>query len=254
MILKLATFNLRYQNDGDKALGRDFAARRASIAAQLRAAAPDAVGFQELLPGMRDWLESELGDYQFVGVERETGFGGECNAIAFRKDAVRLHETYTFWLSPTPDVPGSRFEKQSSCPRICTVTLLRHRPTGQLFRFFNTHLDYAQEYAMEEGLKQVFAAARREQEKQRLPLVITGDFNFTPADAPYRLISENGYADLAADSGGTFHKFGALEQPKKIDYILSDGGFHPLDLQVWHADAAGCTLSDHNGLMVQAGA
>ena len=74
MILKLATFNLRYQNDGDKALGRDFAARRASIAAQLRAAAPDAVGFQELLPGMRDWLESELGDYQFVGVEREAGF------------------------------------------------------------------------------------------------------------------------------------------------------------------------------------
>ena len=40
---------------------------------------------------------------------------------------------------------------------------------------------------MEEGLKLVFAAARREQEKQRLPLVITGDFNFTPA-ARHRLI------------------------------------------------------------------
>ena len=70
MILKLATFNLRCQNDYDRARNRDFVARRASIAAQLRAAAPDAVGFQELLPDMRDWLESELGDYQFVGVER----------------------------------------------------------------------------------------------------------------------------------------------------------------------------------------
>ena len=131
------------------------------------------------------------------------------------------------------------------------MTLLRHRPTGQLFRFFNTHLDYAQEYAMEEGLKLVFAAARREQEKQRLPLVITGDFNFTPADAPYRLISENGYADLAADSGGTFHNFGALDWPEKIDYILSDGSFRRLDLCAWHADGNGRCLSDHDGLMAQ---
>ena len=251
MILKLATFNLRCQNDYDRARNRDFVARRASIAAQLRAAAPDAVGFQELLPGMRDWLESELGDYQFVGVEREAGFGGECNAIAFRKDAVRLHETYTFWLSPTPSVPGSRFEKQSTCPRVCTVTLLRQRPTGQLFRFLNTHLDHEQEFAMEEGLKLVFAAARREQEKQRLPLVITGDFNFTPASAPHRLIAENGYEDLAADSGGTFHNFGALDWPEKIDYILSDGSFRRLDLCAWHADGNGRCLSDHDGLMAQ---
>ena len=93
-------------------------ARRASIAAQLRAAAPDAVGFQELLPDMRDWLESELGDYQFVGVEREAGFGGECNAIAFRKDAVRLHETYTFWLSPTPACPAAGL-KSRALARAC---------------------------------------------------------------------------------------------------------------------------------------
>ena len=39
MILKLATFNLRCQNDYDRARNRDFVARRASIAAQLRAAA-----------------------------------------------------------------------------------------------------------------------------------------------------------------------------------------------------------------------
>ena len=81
--------------------------------------------------------------------------------------------------------------------------------------------------------------------------MITGDFNFTPASAPHRLIVENGYEDLAADSGGTFHDFGALKRPGKIDYILSDGSFRRLDLCAWHADGNGRCLSDHDGLMAR---
>lgn len=130
MILKLATFNLRCQNDYDRARNRDFVARRASIAAQLRAAAPDARGLPGTVARHARLAGKRTGGLSVCGRGARSGFGGECNAIAFRKDAVRLHETYTFWLSPTPSVPGSRFEKQSTCPRVCTVTLLRHRPTG----------------------------------------------------------------------------------------------------------------------------
>jgi hypothetical protein len=129
---------------------------------------PDIICFQEVLPHVADWLRENLTGFVTVGCGRNR-FGmldDEQVTIAFRSDKYSLVEMNTFWMSPTPYVPGSRFEEQSVCPRVVTEVLLFDRAAEQVVRVLNVHLDHRGAEARRLGLKHLgpahFQTVRRD--------------------------------------------------------------------------------------------
>lgn len=219
------TYNLRLDvpSDGKNA----FSLRKDFVRERFPAFQPDLVGFQETLPHMRRWLMEALPDYEICGTGRDADLEGESNVIAFRRDVFDLVDLTTFWLSDTPLVPGSRFATdQSSCPRICTCAALRSRE-GKLLRFYNTHLDHEGPVAQAQGLSLILARMAEDFARWPMPVILTGDFNAYPDSLVYK--SAQGFAgcgkplvDVTESVGGTFHDFGRMNPPEKIDYIFTN--------------------------------
>ncbi len=116
--LVVMTFNIRYGNADDKA--DSWPNRREMVFDVLRRHDPDVVGLQEALRFQIDEIRAALPQYAEIGVGREDGkTEGEYSAILYRKDHLALDDSGTFWLSDTPEVPGS-ISWNSACRRICT--------------------------------------------------------------------------------------------------------------------------------------
>jgi len=105
--LRVMTFNLRYSAAAD---GNDrWELRREQLVETIRSSAPDILGTQECLAGQAEFLREALPDYEFVGVGREDGrLGGEMCAIFYRRSLLVKLDAGHFWLSETPQVPGSK--------------------------------------------------------------------------------------------------------------------------------------------------
>ena len=139
--IKVITFNLRVAVKVDGV--NYFDNRLPRIIEFLKAEQPDVVGFQEVNAHMKELLNQNIEDYVLVGCGREKDYNGESALIGYRKDKFELIKFENFWLSATPDVPGSRYGfDQSVCPRITSAALLKARSGGSPFWFVNTHLDH----------------------------------------------------------------------------------------------------------------
>ena len=176
----MATFNLRYNTAADGE--NQYIHREDSIAAKIRAEKPDIIGFQEMTGEMMASLDRALPEYLFAGCGRGARYDGERTAVACRKETVQLLALDVFWLSPQPDVPGSRYAVQSDCPRNCTCAKVYHMPSQTVFRLYNTHLDHQSSQARIQGLAALHARVRADQAAKPLPLFVTGDFNLTPGE------------------------------------------------------------------------
>lgn len=240
--IKVVTYNLLC----DSAEG--FAPRLALAKKRIDAERPDIIGFQEARPAMQKMLEYVLTDYQIVGFGREKDFGGESNCIAFRRDTFTLYGLHQCWLSPTPFVPGTRFEEQSSCPRVCVTTMLKHKDRDLPFRFYNTHLDHIGEHARVLGMSQILARIKADNDDWTLPFVLTGDMNAEPdsqaiSDAlafkPYPII------DTTAVLTHSFHNHGKIADGCKIDYIFTSAGIEHCQPYIWDDCENGKFISDH---------
>lgn len=253
MKLKVFTFNLRTDTpvDGPNA----FPYRRGRILETIRSYKPDLIGFQEARDNMREWLRAELSDYMIVGCGREADYRGESVVLAYRKDAFEALWSRNFWLSMTPEVPGSRYGlDQSSCPRVTTAVCLKHVDHPTPFIFCNTHLDHKGETARLLGAAQImqFLSA------QPYRFVLTGDFNAKPESREIAVItSVPGFpvTDATAGLGGTFHGFGKRAGNKvKIDYIFTNLECDPSDSFIVPDEGVdGVYISDHHpvGAVVQ---
>ena len=114
-MIKLVTFNIRCDYDQDGA--NSFRFRKPVILKKLAEEKPDVICFQEVLPHVAAWLKENLTEYTVVGCGRSETLEDEQMTVAFRTDRLNLINMETFWLSPTPYVPASRYEEQSICPR-----------------------------------------------------------------------------------------------------------------------------------------
>ncbi len=116
--------------------------RRDAVAGIIRARQVDLAALQEpFLAQVRD-LAVRLPEYSWLGAGRDDGRKrGELNPSFYQhaRYTVRSHDT--FWLSPTPDVPGSR-GWDAAWPRIVTWARLFDRKAGRELALFNTHLDH----------------------------------------------------------------------------------------------------------------
>ena len=221
--IKVMTFNMRTQTEVDGV--NQFRQRKDRILAMLNEQDPDLVGFQEVTDEMRAWLRSSLGaKYTFIGSGRMVDYTGEAVAIALRNDRFELISLESFWLSDTPDIPGSCYANaaQSRWPRMTLSALVKCVDIEKPFYVINTHLDHlgkrARHLGMEQNAKYISALDGH--------YVYTGDMNAEPNAGEIKVFdqilgNQNG-RDVTSALGGTFHNFGRQEVKPKIDYIFTD--------------------------------
>ncbi|MCQ2413693.1 MAG: endonuclease/exonuclease/phosphatase family protein, partial [Clostridia bacterium] len=188
-------------------------------------------------------------EYEFVGTLRNADLTGEGCFIAFRKDDFVLLSLDTFWLSPTPAVPGSRFEEQSKYPRICVAAYLYHKESGKFLWVYDAHLDHISESARVLGMKCLLARMKENNARNPAPTFLLGDFNTRPGTDTLHLIestAEPALTELTASVPGTFHNFGKeTDNPRKIDYIYASGEVKAENVCTVETCKDGIFLSDH---------
>lgn len=247
--MKIVSFNLRFDTPDDRE--QQFIHRLPYILDRIREEKPDIIGFQEALQSMREALRDGLEEYYIVGGGRDADRFGESSVIAFRKTRYNLNECDTFWLSPTPYVPGSRFpEDQSEYPRACTMISLTETHTGKTFAVYNLHTDHIGAIARRRSSEELIARIKADTARRALPFVMTGDFNAEPFTGEIKLLKAAGMRDLAEGCGRTFHGFGRFgrvqgSEEGKIDYIFASEGVNAKGCRLWTEKRGGLYLSDH---------
>ncbi len=225
MNLKIMTFNLRCACVSD---GINYWKNRTGLVKDvIKDEAPDLIGFQEVTREMAEDLKSIIGDeYVVLGAGRDSDYGGEGVNIAFKKDKFDLIHLETFWLSDTPDVPGSRYEKldQSGCPRVTVLSGLAVKEKGRVLYFCNTHLDHEGKDARLAGAELILERIGKVCTPKD-KIIITGDMNAMPDSAviPTFCNKELGIFEITGNVGTTFHGWGErLSENMKIDYIFTN--------------------------------
>lgn len=242
--MKFATFNIRcdFNQDGENS----FSFRKPLILRTIFEKQPDIICFQEVLPHVADWLRENLTGFTTIGCGRSTTLENEQLTVAFRADKYNLMEMHTFWMSETPYVPGSRYEEQSSCPRVCTEVLLFEKETKQVVRVLNVHLDHIGAGARKLGLKQALDHLDSAELFPKAATIIAGDFNDTPDSIIFEAFNDHpGYTDVTKGVGRTFHNYGRITDDYQIDYIWVRGNLECRNIEKWTAEESGLYLSDH---------
>ena len=185
--VRVGTYNIRHcRSRGqliDKLDGENFwDLRKADTAAFLRRLDLDVFGLQEVYPEQLAYLRAALPEYTFVGEHRNADrVSGEASPVCYRTSRFEAVRSGTFWLSETPDVPGSK-SWETAAPRICSYLILRDRRTGGTFCFANTHTDHRSALAREKGM--LLIIERMKTFGEGAPIVFVGDHNCFETSAP----------------------------------------------------------------------
>lgn len=226
--LHVMTFNIRYNTRADSLNAWPYRVDKA--VSQIKFHDTHLLGIQEALHGQVVDLQQGLPSFKYIGVGRDDGKqGGEYSAIFYDTTRLQALQTQTFWLSLTPDVPGSK-SWDAAITRIVTWARFRDKKTGKEFFAFNTHFDHIGREARKESarllLQQVHKIAGI------MPVIITGDFNAKPSDEPIRVLTDPTGLIQVKDAKplsrqphygptGTFNGFGPKEVDNEpIDYIF----------------------------------
>lgn len=245
--ISIVTFNVRCVWDTVDGIN-NFIHRGTFICNRIHSENPDVISFQEVVPPILDFLKRNLPEYDFYGQYRSANYDGEGLFTAIKKERFDVVGFETIWLSPTPYISGSRYENQSPCPRICSMTQLRHKKSDRLIRVYNLHLDHASDEARVLGMETVLKFVDEYNAKLQIPSVILGDFNAEPDSKTIDMCnSRRDFKDVTADIPVTFHNFGKMEKGVKIDYIYVSTELTETveSVKAWVDQINGVYLSDH---------
>jgi len=185
---------------------------------------PDSIGVQECTADWMKIIKELLPEYGYAGAGSEDdGHSysvGEPSVILYRRDKYIKIDSGFFWLSDTPS-EASIYEDAAS-RRSCSWVILQNRKTKERYVHINTHLDVKSPKARKKGLQMAIDKAL----SFDIPVVLTGDFNFTENYNIFNTIADNGliYTRTAASdtmTGITYHNFApdTISAPHIIDYI-----------------------------------
>ena len=253
--VRVMTFNIRYPNPDD---GVDYwPNRKDMVASMIRFHQADIIGVQEAFRFQLDELTALLPGFSWYGLCRTDGRispepDNEFSAIFYRKERFDLLDSGTFWLSESPDQPGS-VGWDAALPRIASWVQFRDKANGRVFYHFNTHFDHLGTQARQESArlirKQIQAIAGDG------AVLLTGDFNCIPTDEPYRIITEqgSGLADALFQSQTPHHgplsTWSGFQFPgvpgRRIDFIFVNDQIKVLRHGILSDCWSGSFPSDH---------
>jgi endonuclease/exonuclease/phosphatase family metal-dependent hydrolase len=235
--LRVMTFNVRVPVDTGM---NAWVNRRDLMVSVIKAEHPDLLGTQELTEEQGEYLAAHLPGYAWFGQGREGGTKGEHMGVFYRTDRLEVLRSGDFWLSDTPDVPGSITWGQPY-PRMVTWAKFRLRDGGGTFNYFNTHFPYRPE----DVRPRMLSANEILQRIGKLPsagrVILAGDFNCGPDSPVYAKLTgtlHDAWTTAASRSGPekTFHNFTG-NPDQRIDWILTRG-FRAIAVQ---------TVTTHDG-------
>ncbi len=260
--IRVMSFNIRTSTARDYRHAWDL--RKHLVVERIQHFDPDLLGLQECQDGEQaDFVKQQLPGYFFLGIHRsQKGRSGkEMAPLLFRESAFELLDRGHFWLSSKPDEPGSKLFG-SVFPRVVIWAKLRPLTGGEPLYFFNTHFDYnplilaSSAGLLRDRIQTVTAGGRT---------ILSGDFNTNAGGKAYRLLTapydipstaeppglftladtSAGTRDENSAASGTIHKFGMINRPLIIDWILASNHFTALDSGVDTYRHKGLFPSDH---------
>lgn len=250
--LRIITFNIRYANPNPIPGEELWSTRCPKLVTQLQflaAGHPNTfICLQEALVNQVTDIQTRLGDsWKHIGVGRDDGVAaGEFSPVFYNTNAWTCERSKTYWLSPTPERPGSR-GWDAVLPRIVTMGQFQHRHTQARVVVLSTHFDHRGLKAREESAKLILrlsdawvgspsgddndAADLEPCRDRKPPVFLGGDFNSTPSDKAYLTMTAagTGMTDLSTliskeqryGNELTYSSFGENgETPKRIDFLF----------------------------------
>jgi endonuclease/exonuclease/phosphatase family metal-dependent hydrolase len=174
--------------------------------------------------------------------------------VFYKHAKFRVVESGNYWLSETPETPGSS-SWDMSLPRMVTWAIFESRATKKRFYFANTHFPHRGQQDAKARLECAkVIAARLMKLKTAMPLILTGDFNAGAETDVHSLLTQSldDAWDKAPQRFGpeqTFHGFTGRPGGRRIDWILTRG-WKTLLAQTSDLNAAGRYPSDHFPVLV----
>ena len=192
--IRFANYNMRELMAVDTA-DRAFYNRLPLIVKRITEHDFDIIGTQEVTYEMRSALFEVLGNtYNVFGSGRKTYANGEGTPIMYKRDRFDLLESGNFWLSETPDIPGS-VSWDCSQERLATWGKFLDKKTGKKFFYINTHFDHRGPISRTKAAELLLAKAR--ELGGGLPAFFSGDMNTTISSNEIAILFDN---DLVKDS------------------------------------------------------
>lgn len=223
--IKVITYNIRYSNASDSLNYWEF--RKAELVDFLRNENAQIIGLQEVLLGQLEYLKAELIGFQEIGVGRDDGKNeGEYSPIFVDTMQLKILESGTFWLSETPNKPSKGWD--AALNRICTWTKVMVKKTGIQILVCNSHFDHIGKTARDSSSGLIARFTEKKVRKEKIPLMIMGDFNSEPNDAAIQNFRKNlndaSYNELDNLGLGTFNGFKKHSNDfKQIDFVFYNG-------------------------------
>jgi endonuclease/exonuclease/phosphatase family metal-dependent hydrolase len=192
------------------------------------------------------------------------------NMIFWKKDRWEIdpNDSGAFWLSDTPEIPGSNdWDNNNDLPRCVTYGLFHelgsNGRTGRKIYFFNTHLNSKVETVRLRSAVLIMDRIVKRKEKD-VPVIVTGDFNALQ-DSPLITYMQGASLEFEgktfqpllpftetfkavhpdSDKFGTHHSYGEIKWNQKIDYIFVSDRLKPVVANVILTQKNGLYPSDH---------
>ncbi len=247
--IDVITFNIRLDTPFDSI--NAWPNRAPLVAGFINDQIPDLLGMQEVLWHQYQYLDSAFTGYGSVAAGRDDGKQlGEACPVFYRLGRFSPVASGTFWLSATPDVPGS-VGWGAALTRIATWVRLYDKTVKDTLLYMNTHFDHISDSArvMSSGvlLEKVKELAGNNN------FVITGDFNARPESLAISRMTEGGFAvdsytiseTPPAGEKYTFNGWKDTAGENRIDYIFIRNGMKVRSHETFRIIEDGVFISDH---------
>ena len=244
--LRIMTYNIRYANNN---VGEEWFVRRDNVAEMIRFHKPDIFGLQEALLEQVTFILDELKDYKMIGDGREDGKNeGEFSPL-FISHRFTINDYGTFWLSETPNIPSLGWD--ANYKRIATWAIVKSVESDESLFVVNTHFDHQGEIARKASAKLLMEKIQLLNKK--LPIVLTGDFNFSKESECYSFIDNYGLVEdaykISENVYGTDVTFNGFEDDltnkSKIDFIFVSSKINVIHHAIIGDKFNGVYPSDH---------
>jgi endonuclease/exonuclease/phosphatase family metal-dependent hydrolase len=261
--LRVMSFNIRFSkpDHSEDAKENNWAdaehPRRERAIRIIRDYRPDLLGVQEARELQIEDLRNAFPKYEFYGIGRDDGkSGGEFSGIFYSKGRFNRKDAGSFWLSVTPEKPGTSFyTAPTAVPRIASWVRLADKKSSRDIVLLNMHWDHIDVPAREKSAALV--RERLAKIAKDVPTIVTGDLNsnektkafatLVGADDSDRKLADS-YRELypvQSPNEATFDDWRGTLKGSRIDFILHTAEFTPTAAEIVRTNYDGRWPSDH---------
>jgi endonuclease/exonuclease/phosphatase family metal-dependent hydrolase len=201
--IRILSHNIRYATQRLEKGEKPWTTRCPRLCAELQFnslnPATTFICLQEVLQSQLEDVHTYLNDsadssssWDYIGVGRDDGKNaGEFSPIYYRPEVWKLENWKTVWLSETPERPSRGWD--AALPRIVTVGFFKNQRSQQRVVMMNTHFDHQGQKARANSAKLLLTLVEEYQiaegSQKPLPVFLSGDFNSTPNEEAYKIMT-----------------------------------------------------------------